>query len=74
MVSIHSPMTTGIDEIQAAVHTMVLNVPTIQPRFVSQILIILLVDIVYDGLPAERASVGRERAMVGRRGEQRGGR
>ena len=44
------------DEIQAAVHTVVLDILAVEAALVSEILLKLLVHIVGDGLPA----VGRQ--------------
>lgn len=47
-----SPVSTRIDEVETTVHTMVFNVPAVQARLVPQVLIILLIHIVDNGLPA----------------------
>ena len=45
-------MTTRVDEVETTVHSVVLNISTIQTRLVTEKLVILLIDVVYDGLPA----------------------
>ena len=44
-------MTTGIDKIETAVHTMVLDIATIETTLITEIMIILFIDIVNDWLP-----------------------
>ena len=55
-------MPTGVDEIQTAVDPMIFNIPTIQPGLVTKKFVVLLVDIINDGLPA-----------TGERGEEKEG-
>ena len=50
----HLPMSTRIDEVQARVDSMVLNVPAVEARFITQVLVVLFIDIVDNGLPAEK--------------------
>lgn len=44
-------MTEGRDEVEAAVHAVVLDVLAVQSALVSEVLLKLLVDVVCDGLP-----------------------
>ena len=60
-------MTHGVDEVQAAMHTVVLNVPTVQPRFISQICVVPLVHKVNDGLPAAKVGKGLKEHIPGER-------
>lgn len=60
----HSPVTKGGDEVQAAVHTVILDVLTVETTLVTEILLKLLVHVVSDGLPA----VDREHLGPGCRG------
>ena len=46
------PVAKWRDEIEAAVDSVVLYVPSIQPAFVSEVLFELLVNIVFDRFPA----------------------
>lgn len=46
------PMTEGWDEIEAAVHTVVLDVLAVQATLIPEVLLKLLVDVVGHGLPA----------------------
>ena len=46
-------MSARVDEIEAAVDTVVFDVSPVQPRLVTEILVILVVDVVNYGLPAE---------------------
>lgn len=48
----HAPVTERGDEVQAAVHPVVLDVLPVQATLVTEILLKLLVHIVSDGLPA----------------------
>lgn len=50
----HLPMTNRVDEVQTTVNPMVFYVPTVQPWLITQVLIIFLIDIVNDRLPATR--------------------
>lgn len=40
------------DEVEAAVHSVVLDVPPVQPALISEVLLKLLVDVVFYFLPA----------------------
>lgn len=48
----HTPMSEGGDEVEAAVHPVVLDVLAVEAAFITEILFKLLVYIVSDGLPA----------------------
>ncbi len=50
------PVTEGRDEVEAAVHAVVLDVLTVQSALVSEVLLELLVDVVCHRLPAEHRS------------------
>ena len=45
-------MATWVDEIETTVDTVVLNVPSVQARLIAQVLVILVIHIVNNGLPA----------------------
>ena len=45
-------MATWVDEIEATVDTVVLYVPSVQARLIAQVLVILVIHIVNNGLPA----------------------
>lgn len=45
-------MATWVDEIEATVDTVVLNVPSVQARLITEVLVILIIHIVDNGLPA----------------------
>ncbi len=45
-------MSYGVDEVEAAVDAMILNVPPVETTLIPQVLLILLIHIVYHGLPA----------------------
>lgn len=47
-------MPNRIDEIEATVHPVILNVPTVQSRLIAQVLVVLLIHIVNDRLPTEK--------------------
>lgn len=49
----YSPMTKRVYKVQAAVDSVVLYVPPVEARLVSQVLVVLLVTIVDHRLPAE---------------------
>lgn len=48
----HAPMPKWRDEVQAAVHPVVLDVLAVETTLITEILLKLLVHIVSDGLPA----------------------
>lgn len=48
----NSPVATRVDEVETAVNSMVFNVSPVQTRLITEVLIILVVDIVNYGLPA----------------------
>lgn len=50
----HSPMAARVDEVKARMNTMILNISTIQSRFITKILVILLINIVYNWLPTAK--------------------
>ncbi len=45
------PMATRVDEVETTVNSMVFYIPSIETRFISQILVVFLIHIVNDGLP-----------------------
>lgn len=47
-----SPMPKGRDEVEAAVHSVVLDVLPVQATLITEILLKLLVNVISDGLPA----------------------
>lgn len=47
------PVSYWIDEIKTTMHSVVDNVSSIQTRFVCKIWVVLFVDIVHNGIPAE---------------------
>lgn len=47
-------MPEGRDEVEAAVHSVVLDVLSVQAALITEVLLKLLVDVVSDGLPAEK--------------------
>ena len=63
-------MSQGVDEVETAVHAMVFDVPPVQTRLVSKILVILLIAVVNDRLPAVMKQWRRGR---GEGGGERGG-
>lgn len=58
------PMAEGRDEVQAAVHPVVLNVLAVQATFISEILLKLLVDVFGHRLPAGAGNTSRETVQV----------
>lgn len=46
------PMATWVDKVEATVNTVILDVPSVQTRLVAEILVILIIHIVNNGLPA----------------------
>lgn len=48
----HLPVPEGGDEVEAAVHTVVLDVLAVEAALVPEVLLELLVHVVSDGLPA----------------------
>ena len=57
----HSPVAERVDEVEATVDAMVFNVPSVEARLVSQVLVILLIAVVDDRLPAREREARRER-------------
>lgn len=51
-----SPMPKGRDEVETAVHSVILDVLSVQAALITEVLLKLLVDVVSDGLPAEKDS------------------
>lgn len=49
----YSPVTKGVYEVEAAVDPVVLNVSPVETRLISQVLVVLLITVVDDWLPAE---------------------
>jgi len=47
-------MPEGRDEVEAAMHSVVLDVLSVQAALITEVLLKLLVDVVSDGLPAEK--------------------
>ena len=45
-------MATWVDEVEATVYTVVLDVPSVQTRLITEILVIFIIHIVNNGLPA----------------------
>lgn len=58
------PVAEGRDEVQAAVHPVVLDVLAVQATLISEILLELLVDVFCHRLPAGRGQTGREMVAV----------
>ena len=56
------PVAEGRDEVQAAVHPVVLNVLAVQATLISEILLKLLVDVFSHRLPAGAGNTSRETA------------
>lgn len=54
----HAPMAERGDEVQTAVHAVVLDVLAVEAALVAEILLELLVHIVSDGLPAAEGQEG----------------
>ena len=57
-------MAGGGDEVQAAVHPVVLNVLAVQATLISEILLKLLVDVFSHRLPAGAGNTSRETVQV----------
>lgn len=45
------PVTAGVDKIEAAVNTMILDITTIKTALITEIMVILFIDIINDWLP-----------------------
>lgn len=58
----HTPVSKGRDEVQAAVHPVVLDVLAVEATLITEILLKLLVHVVSDGLPT--AGGGRMRPAL----------
>lgn len=58
----HTPVSEGGDEVQAAVHPVVLDILAVEATFIAEILLKLLVHIVSDGLPTR--SGGRRKLAL----------
>lgn len=48
-----SPVTKRVDEVETAVDSVVFNVPPVKARLVPEVLVVLLIAVVNDRLPAE---------------------
>ena len=59
-------MTTRVDEVETTVHSVVFNISTIQTGLVTEKLVILLIDVVYDGLPAATSKTWKQDMDHGR--------
>ena len=60
----HIRVAGGGDEVQAAVHPVVLNVLAVQATLISEILLKLLVDVFGHRLPAGAGNTSREAVRV----------
>lgn len=58
----HTPVSEGGDEVQAAVHPVVLDILAVEATFITEILLKLLVHVVSDGLPTR--SGGRRKLAL----------
>ena len=47
-------MATWVDEVETAVHSVVLDVSSVETRLIAEVLVVLVIHIVNDGLPATR--------------------
>ena len=45
-------MATWVDEVQAAVYSVIFNVSSVQSRLIAEVLVVLVIHVVNDGLPA----------------------
>lgn len=57
-------MPEGRDEVEAAMHSVVLDVLTVQATLITKILLKLLVNVVGDGLPAGKGNSIKTRSHV----------
>ena len=65
------PMAAWIDEVEAAVDTVILNVPSVQTRLITEILVILIIHIVNNSLPAVKCVCVWERERERERKRER---
>lgn len=59
-----SPVPKGRDEVEAAMHSVVLDVLPVQATLITEILFKLLVNVVSDGLPAGKSNSIKTKSSV----------
>lgn len=57
-------MPKGRDEVEAAVHSVVLDVLPVQATLITEILLKLLVNVISDGLPAGKGNSNKTKSLV----------